>query len=190
MNKKMLLLACLFGWVLQALAGIKVSTTQPGVGKPEHLYTMVSGNGIYANGMTGTTKTESKYGQFAFYETGTAGQYLIYSYTANKWVTYTQAGSYSDGRNFVKMSDQKSETSKFIVNEYATDKYEIQPITSSGTGSEYLNWYQGIGSNAYDDASVTLGLYGTGGAGDGGSRWIFSEVIPPAVGATPCFLKT
>lgn len=185
MNKKMLLLACLFGWVLQALAGIKVSTTLPGVGKPEHLYTMVSGNGIYANGMTGTTQTESKYGQFAFYETGTSGQYFIYSYTANKWVTYTQASSYSDGRNFVKMSDQKSETSKFIVDEYATDKYQIQPVTSSGTGSEYLNWYQGIGSNAYDDASVTLGLYGTGGAGDGGSRWIFSEVIPPAVGATP-----
>lgn len=185
MNKKMLLLACLFGWILQALAGIKVSTTLPGVGKPEHLYTMVSGNGIYANGMTGTTKTESKYGQFAFYETGTSGQYFIYSYTANKWVTYTQASSYSDGRNFVKMSDQKSETSKFIVNEYATDKYQIQPVTSSGTGSEYLNWYEGINKNNYDDASVTLGLYSTGGAGDGGSRWTFSEVIPPAVGATP-----
>ena len=66
MNKKMLLLACLFGWVLQALAGIKVSTTQPGVGKPEHLYTMVSGNNIYANGMTGTTQTESKYGVSGF----------------------------------------------------------------------------------------------------------------------------
>ena len=185
MNKKMLLLACLFGWILQALAGIKVSTTLPGVGKPEHLYTMVSGNGLYANGMTGTTKTESKYGQFAFYETGTSGQYFIYSYTANKWVTYTQASSYSDGRNFVKMSDQKSETSKFIVDEYATDKYQIQPVTSSGTGSEYLNWYEGINKNNYDDASVTLGLYSTGGAGDGGSRWTFSEVIPPAVGATP-----
>lgn len=185
MNKKMLLLACLFGWILQALAGIKVSTTLPGDGKPEHLYTMVSGNGLYANGMTGTTQTESKYGQFAFYETGTSGQYFIYSYTANKWVTYTQASSYSDGRNFVKMSDQKLETSKFIVNEYATDKYEIQPITSSGTGDRYLNWYEGINHNAYDDASVTLGLYGTGGAGDGGSRWTFSEVIPPAVGATP-----
>lgn len=185
MNKKMLLLACLFGWILQALAGIKVSTTLPGDGKPEHLYTMVSGNGIYANGMTGTTQTESKYGQFAFYETGTSGQYFIYSYTANKWVTYTQASSYSDGRNFVKMSDQKSETSKFIVDEYATDKYQIQPVTSNGTGSEYLNWYEGINKNNYDDASVTLGLYSTGGAGDGGSRWTFSEVIPPAVGATP-----
>ena len=185
MNKKMLLLACLFGWILQALAGIKVSTTLPGVGKPEHLYTMVSGNGLYANGMTGTTQTESKYGQFAFYETGTSGQYFIYSYTANKWVTYTQASSYSDGRNFVKMSDQKLETSKFIVNEYETEKYQIQPVTSSGTGDRYLNWYEGINHNAYDDASVTLGLYGTGGAGDGGSRWTFSEVIPPAVGATP-----
>lgn len=186
MNKKMLLLACLFGWVLQALAGIKVSTTQPGVGKPEHLYTMVSGNGIYANGMTGTTRTESKYGQFAFYETGTAGQYLIYSYTANKWVTYTQASSYSEGTtNFVKMSDQKSETSKFIVNEYATDKYQIQPVTSSGTGDRYLNWYQGLGSNPLDKASVTLGLWKQNGTDDAGSRWTFSEVIPPAEGATP-----
>lgn len=186
MNKKMLLLACLFGWVLQALAGIKVSTTQPGVGKPEHLYTMVSGNGIYANGMTGTTKTESKYGQFAFYETSTSGQYFIYSYTANKWVTYTQASSYSEGTtNFVKMSDQKSETSKFIINEYATDKYQIQPVTSSGTGDRYLNWYQGVGSNPLDDASVTLGLWKQNGTDDAGSRWTFSEVIPPAVAATP-----
>lgn len=185
MNKKMLLLACLFGWVLQALAGIKVSTTQPEVGKPEHLYTMVSGNGIYANGMTGTTRTESKYGQFAFYETATSGQYLIYSYTANKWVTYTQAGSYGNQKNFVKMSDQKSETSKFIVNEYATDKYEIQPVTSNGTGDKYLNWNGGIGQNPYDNTSVTLGLWQDSGAKDGGSRWTFSEVIPPAEGATP-----
>lgn len=185
MNKKMLLLACLFGWVLQALAGIKVSTTLPGVGKPEHLYTMVSGNNIYANGMTGTTQTESKYGQFAFYETGTAGQYLIYSYTAKKWVTYTQAGSYGNGKNFVKMSDQKAETSKFIVNEYATDKYQIQPVTSNGTGDKYLNWNGGINANPYDNVSVTLGLWQDSGAQDGGSRWTFSEVIPPAVGATP-----
>lgn len=186
MNKKMLLLACLFGWVLQALAGIKVSTTQPGVGKPEHLYTMVNGNGIYANGMTGTTQTESKYGQFAFYETGTSGQYFIYSYTANKWVSYTQASSYSEGTtNFVKMSDQKSETSKFIVNEYATDKYQIQPVTSSGTGDRYLNWYKGLGSNPLDNASVTLGLWKQNGTDDAGSRWTFSEVIPPAEGATP-----
>ena len=186
MNKKMLLLACLFGWILQALAGIKVSTTLPGDGKPEHLYTMVSGNGIYANGMTGTTQTESKYGQFAFYETGTSGQYFIYSYTANKWVSYTQASSYSEGTtNFVKMSDQKSETSKFIVNEYATDKYQIQPVTSSGTGDRYLNWYKGLGSNPLDNASVTLGLWKENGTDDAGSRWTFSEVIPPAVGATP-----
>ena len=185
MNKKMLLLACLFGWILQALAGIKVSTTLPGVGKPEHLYTMVSGYGIYANGMTGTTQTESKYGQFAFYETGTSGQYFIYSYTANKWVSYTQASSYDNGRNFVKMSEQKAETSKFIINEYATDKYEIQPVTSNGTGDKYLNWNGGIGYNPYDNTSVTLGLWQDSGAKDPGSRWTFSEVIPPAEGATP-----
>lgn len=140
MNKKMLMLACFFVSVLQALAGFEVSTTLPESGKPEHLYTMVSGNGIYANGMTGTTQTESKYGQFAFYAAGTAGQYYIYSYTAKKWVTYTQKSeAYSNQRNFVVMSDAKSATSKFIINEYATDLYELQPLKKDGTGSQYLN---------------------------------------------------
>ena len=186
MNKKMLLLACLFGWVLQALAGIEVSTILPENGKPEHLYTMVCGSNIYANGMTGTTQTESKYGQFAFYATGTSGQYFIYSYTAKKWVTYTQKSEdYANQRNFVVMSDTKSETSKFIINEYATDLYELQPLKSDGTGSKYLNWYKGIGSNDYDDASVTLGLWEQGGSADAGSRWTFSEVLEPAQGATP-----
>ena len=113
----MLMLACFFVSVLQALAGFEVSTTLPGSGKPEHLYTMVNGSGFYANGATGLTKTESKYGQFAFYAAGTAGQYYIYSYTAKKWVTYTQKSeAYDNQRNFVVMSDTKSETSKFIIN--------------------------------------------------------------------------
>lgn len=186
MNKKMLLLACLFGWVLQALAGIEVSTILPENGKPEHLYTMVCGSNIYANGMTGTTQTESKYGQFAFYATGTSGQYFIYSYTAKKWVTYTQKSEdYANQRNFVVMSDTKSETSKFIINEYTTDLYELQPLKSDGTGSKYLNWYQGKGYNPLDDASVTLGLWEKSGSADAGSRWTFSEVLEPAQGATP-----
>lgn len=77
MNKKMLLLACLFGWVLQALAGIKVSTTQPGVGKPEHLYTMVSGNNIYANGMTGTTKPSRSTDNLRFMKPARLGSILF-----------------------------------------------------------------------------------------------------------------
>ena len=185
MNKLMLLMACFCGMVLQALAGIEVSNTLPTNGKPEHLYTMVSGNGIYANGLTGTTKTESKYGQFAFYATGTTGQYLMYSYTAKKWVTYTQGGSYANQKNFVKMSEMKSETSKFIVKEYTSGLYELQPITSSGSGDKYLNWNGGIGSNPYDNENVTLGLWQDNGAKDGGSRWVFSEVLPPAEGAIP-----
>lgn len=191
MDKKMLMLACFFVSVLQALAGFEVSTTLPGSGKPEHLYTMVNGSGFYANGATGLTKTESKYGQFAFYAAGTAGQYYIYSYTAKKWVTYTQKSeAYSNQRNFVVMSDTKSETSKFIINEYTTDLYELQPLKSDGTGDKYLNWYRGVGAvadnkNPLDDASVTLGTWEQGGSADAGSRWTFSEVLEPAQGATP-----
>lgn len=185
------MLACFFVSVLQALAGFEVSTTLPESGKPEHLYTMVSGNGIYANGATGVTQTESKYGQFAFYAAGTAGQYYIYSYTAKKWVTYTQKSeAYGNQRNFVVMSDTKSETSKFIINEYTTDLYELQPLKSDGTGSKYLNWYRGLGAasddkNPLDDPSVTLGTWEKGGSADAGSRWTFSEVLEPAQGATP-----
>jgi len=168
-----------------ALADIVVSTTLPTDGKPEHLYTMVSGNGIYANGNTGTTKTEANYGQFAFYEANQSGTYLVYSYTAKKWLSYTKASTYNNQKNFIKLSTIKSANANFIVNQYATGLYEIQPVTSTGSGNKYLNWNGGIGSNPYDDSSVTLGLWQDNGSQDGGSRWVFQEVLAPAEGATP-----
>lgn len=130
-----------------ALAQIEASTTAPADGKPDRLYTMVSGNSVYVNGNTGTTKTESKYGQFAFYASSTDGQYYIYSYTANKWLSYTSAAEYSNTTNFVQLTTDETSRTAFIVNNYSGTLYELQPVTTSGTGDKYLNWYQSLGSN-------------------------------------------
>ena len=124
---------------------IQVSTTDPGSGTPEHLYSMKNSNGQYANGTTAPTFNPANYGQFAFYESGTANAYYIYSYTAEKWLTYTQASSYSNKVSFVTLTDTKPTNAYFKFNNYSGDLYEISPVTSSGSIDKYLNWYQGLG---------------------------------------------
>ena len=156
---------------------IEVSTTLPDVGKPEHVYTMVNGNGAYSNGLTAPTQTAENYGLFAFYAVeGKAGAYYIYSQTAKKWLTYTVASSYNNGKDFVKMSATKNEKAYFKLNNYSGDFYDIRPYTSSGSNDKYLNWYQGIDGNPYDGTN-TLGLWQDAGSSDAGSRWTFAEVV-------------
>ena len=74
------------------------------------------------------------------------------------------------------MSATKVEGAYFKVSNYSGDYYEMQPYTTSGTVSKYLNWHGGLSGNPYD-GSNTLGLYGTGGSGDGGSRYTFTEAV-------------
>lgn len=169
------LFCALFVVQVQA-AKIEPSTTMPDKGKPEHVYTMTSGNGVTSNGLTAPTQTEANYGQFAFYSAGMENVYYIYSRTANKWLSYTKAASYNDGKDFIQMTDTQVEGAYFKVDNYSGDFYQISPYTTSGTTSKYLNWFQGVNGNPYD-SNHTLGLYGTNGAGDGGSRYTFTEVV-------------
>ena len=156
---------------------IVASTVLPDAGKPEHVYTMMNGNSVYANATTAPTQTEANYGLFAFYAVeGKANAYYIYSTKAEKWLTYTKAASYNNGKDFVKFSDSQVPNAYFKVNNYSGDLYEIQPYTSSGSGNKYLNWYQGVDGNPLD-GSNTLGLWQDSGSSDGGSRWTFSEVV-------------
>ena len=168
------LFCALFVAQVQA-AKVEPSTTMPDKGKPEHVYTMTSGNGVTSNGLTAPTQTEANYGQFAFYSAGMENVYYIYSRTANKWLSYTKAASYNDGKDFIKMTDAQVDGAYFKVDNYSGDFYQISPYTTSGTTSKYLNWYQGVNGNPYD-SNHTLGLFGTNGAGDGGSRYTFTEV--------------
>ena len=180
MRKLLSLMVLMVAAVLQVSAAqVVASTTLPDGGRPEHLYTMVSGNGYYANALTAPTQTAENYGLFAFYEVdGQAGAYYIYSYNAAKWLSYDVSTSYSNRTGFLKLTDEKSDGCYFRLNNYSADFWEIQPYTAYGNAAaKYLNWYMGIGANNPLDGSVTLGLWEDSGAKDGGSRWTLSEVI-------------
>ena len=158
---------------------IQPSTTLPDQGRPEHVYTMMNGNNVYVNGLTAPTQTEANYGQFAFYAVnGVDGAYYIYSHTAKKWLTYTLAASYSNGKDFVKMADAKEADDYFYVENYADDFYQIRPYNTSGVAGKYLNWYQGVGGNPLDGTN-TLGLWQDNATNDAGSKYSFTEIVAP-----------
>ncbi len=155
---------------------VKPSETMPDKGRPEHVYTMKNGNDVFSNATTAPTQSEENYGTFAFYAVdGVADAYYIYSEKAEKWLSYTKAASYSNGKDFVKLTADKPAV-YFKLNNYSGDNYEIRPYTTSGGNDKYLNWYQGVGGNPYDGPN-TLGLWQDNGNADGGSRWTFAEVV-------------
>lgn len=180
MKKSILFLTMSLFAVTQLMAAkIEPSTTLPGNGTPEHVYTMKNGNSVYSNALTAPTQTASNYGTFAFYAVdGVADAYYIYSAIADKWLSYTTAASYSNQMNFVTMVDAKPTDAYFKLNNYSDDYYEIRPYTTSSGNDKYLNWYGGINSTYYSVENGTLGLWQQGGSADGGSRWTFEEVMP------------
>ena len=177
MKKTLTLVAGLFCASLQMMADkVVASTVMPGDGKPEHVYTWVNGNNVFANATTAPTDKEENRGLFAFYAVeGKADAYYIYSTKAGKWFTYEAAASYGNCKDFVKLADSYAADDYFYVNNYSGDLYELRPYTTSGGMDKYINWYQGVDGNPYDGGN-TLGLWQDSGAADGGSRWTFAEV--------------
>lgn len=155
---------------------IQLSTTLPSEGsKPEHLYRMQNGNGLISNGKTTPTAKKANYGQFAFYASSHGeGNYYIYSYTESKWLTYEPQVYYAEGKNLITLSAERNEACYFKVNCYDGTNYELQPYTTLGTTSNYINWYQGLNGNPYD-GETTLGVWTQNGATDPGSSWRFRE---------------
>ena len=178
MKKYFSLMALLLCFAGQAWADkIEASTTDPSNGKPEHLYTMVSGNGYYANGYTAPTQTDENKALFAFYSAGVSDAYYIYCYTSKKWLSYTKAASYSDGtKGFLRLTDSKTDGAYFKCNNYSGDYYEIALYNTTSVATKYLNWFQGVNDSANPlDGTTTLGYWKDNGANDGGSRWQFAE---------------
>ncbi|MBQ3187807.1 MAG: hypothetical protein IJB60_00005 [Bacteroidaceae bacterium] len=176
MKKLFTLFFCALAMTSQVRADkVVASQTMPNEGRPEHVYTMVNGNGAYVSPTTTPVSGDEDYGQFAFYAVdGVSGAYYIYSHNANKWLSYTKAYSYSGKKGFIEMTDSKTEGAYFYVNNYSDDYYEISPYDSYGSkASIYLNYFQGVPANA----GMTLGLWTDGGATDGGSRYTFAEVV-------------
>ena len=85
---------------------IKGATVLPENGRPDHLYTMMSGNNAYAGPETAPATDVN--GLFAFYAVSDKTDcFYIYSHSAKKWLSYEKAGSYNNGKDFVKLSDSK-----------------------------------------------------------------------------------
>ncbi len=175
MKKFLFLLCSLLTTVQLAADKIETSATLPDQGKPEHVYTMANSNGVYANATTAPTQTAENYGLFAFYAVSDVDNaYYIYSQNAKKWLTYTKAASYSNGKDFIKLTDNKPAT--YFKFKDLGGSYEISPVTTSGSPDKYLNWYQGLNGNPLD-GSNTLGLWQDNGSSDAGSKWTFAEVV-------------
>ena len=178
MKKFFTLMAAFLCLMSQAWADKVVgSTTLPENGRPEHLYTMRNANGLICGKNTSPTANEDNYAQLAFYAVdGKSNMFYIYNKTNKKWLTYDKASSYSNGVGFIKFADAKASANYFILNNYSGDNYEMQPVTTYGSGNKYLNWYGGADFNPAD-SETTLGLWQDNGSADGGSRWLFTEVV-------------
>ena len=73
---------------------VTASQTLPQDGKPEHVYTMVSGNGAYVSPTTTPVEGDAANGLFAFYAVdGVDGAYYIYSHNAKQWLSYNKKAS-------------------------------------------------------------------------------------------------
>ena len=151
------------------------STTLPTNGKPEHVYTMVSGNGAYVSPTTTPVEGDAENGLFAFYAVeNVSGAYYIYSYNAKKWLTYDKKSSYGTGASFIKLSDTKVDGTYFKVDNYSGDNYQISPYTTAGSAqATYLNYFGGVAACS----GKTLGLWTDNGSKDGGSRYTFAEYV-------------
>ena len=149
--------------------------TTPDKGKPEHVYTMVSGNGAYVSPTTTPVEGDAENGLFAFYAAeGVDGAYYIYSHNAKKWLTYDKKASYPTGAGFVKLSDSKVDGTYFKVDNYADDNYQLSPYTTAGSAQAiYLNYFGGVSACS----GISLGLWTDNGSKDGGSRYTFAEYV-------------
>lgn len=172
---------------------LQVSTTLPGNGVPEHVYTMHNQNSTgtggyyYANLYTGPTQTEALRALFAFYAAEVDGAYYIYDVSKGQWLSYNKAASYNSNgvQGFVTFSDTKP-TGNYFKASKATHNgntnYQLQPYLSGGNvASTYINWFGGIGTsgNVYRiDSQTTFGIYKTAYSGDTGSGWTLTKVTP------------
>ena len=154
---------------------VTASTTLPSDGKPEHVYTMVSGNGAYVSPTTTPVEGDADNGLFAFYAVdGVSGAYYIYSHNAKQWLTYDKKSSYPTGASFIKMSSSKVEGTYFKLDNYSGDNYQISPYTTAGSAQAiYLNYFGGVAACS----GKTLGLWTDNGSKDGGSRYTFAEQV-------------
>jgi len=171
--KKILLMLALMLPCLGAWAEIQPSTN---TAAPENLYKIKSKNGYYMAAHSNPTKLN--YGRFAFYAVDNKeNTYKVYSYDANLWLSYTKAGGYNNGMNFVSFAQTQESANEWYVAKVG-DYYQVAPYNNTGVAGKYWNFYGGINTTYYseDDYGKTLGLYQNSATSDNGSAWTFEAV--------------
>ena len=181
MRKFTAILSLLIAMVSTANADeIQVSTSTD---RPEYTYTIKNGadTPLYANSQTAPTITAANYGTFAFFAVdGVADAYYIYSVKAKKYLSYNKADSYSTGKDFVTVADDRENYFKITkCSGTYSSYYELRPYRNDGNAEVlYLNWYGSVDNNpehySYDNG--TIGLWSSSGNDDNGSRFLFTKL--------------
>ena len=152
--------------VTTAMAGNLVGSTTD---NPVY-FKLKNANGKYikANAVDGDEETA---GKFAFYAVdGVENAYYIYSVDEAKWFNYTLAGSYSNTKGFISLSEEKGNYFNFTeCTKDGKNGYQIAPYNTTGVAAKYLNYFQGV------DGNSTIGLYEGNGSSDAGSCWLLEE---------------
>lgn len=155
------------------------------VDNPEHQYLMKNGNNVFMDAQTSYVSGEKVNGRFAFFAYGdNEGDVLIYSIDANKWVSYTKAGSYSDTRDFATLVDDRQQANpwRFTVSvNQGVSVYQFAPHNNTNIASRYMNWFQGTANNKVQN---TVGLYSHNASSDNGSAWSLWPLT-----AQECYLR-
>lgn len=183
-SKILSLFAIMFAMAMQASAAettaeLQVSTNET---NPEHLFYVHAASGYYMTANTYPTQTESEYGKFAFFSTGNANEYYIYSYSAGKWLGYTtktngtlstSSNKYRGTKGYITLGDSKG-VFKFAQTTHSasgTVGYQFEIVNSSGAAASwYVNWFQGPTANT----NTTVGIWSDNGAKDNGSCWVLT----------------
>ena len=160
--------------------GIQVSAN---VDDPEYQY-LIMAEGPKKFMDSGTKPADgASAGRFAFFAGTRANEYKLYNIDNQKWISYTMAGSYSNGKGFATLidKDNKDNANVWVATLVQIGNkcvYQFAPRNTNGVAAKYMNWYNGV--NNYGDN--TVGIYETGASNDTGSRWILG--LAPKSGNT------
>lgn len=144
---------------------------------PEHMFTMMNGNGLTMTSFTSPTEKAENAGKFAFFaEEGKENSYYIYSVDRKVWVSYAKADSYSNGTNKTVLEADKAKAQPWNATQ-VNNGYQFAPYNSTGVAAKYMNWYGGKDQNPLDNNTKTVGFWEQGATQDAGSRWTITEVV-------------
>ena len=160
MRKFLLLLCTLLGTVGAWADGLKVSTTESASAEYQYKIFCRNASTYYLGNTTNATNSGADYGLFAFFADNSGDYtngYYIYSIFEGKWVTYTAAESYSEGKNKISLVTDKPSVPWNIAADNADNKYyDIRPFKTDKTVADMSwNWHGGTNANT----SNTMGFY-------------------------------